>query len=76
MGAKYVGGVRQRFYYKYNSYEAGFNACSNVLINSPSWSVKKYKDMTISEMADLWTGGDRVDNWIKNVTISYKSQID
>jgi hypothetical protein len=70
----YEGDVRKRGYVKYDSYMAGFNACSQVLMTSPTWAEKKYKDMTISEMAGLWTGEDRVENWIKNVTISYENQ--
>jgi len=71
----YDNGVRQRTYYKYDTYLDGFNACSKVIMTSPSWQDKKYKDMTISEMAHQWSGGDRVNDWIENVTDSYKSQL-
>jgi hypothetical protein len=71
----YEDGVRMRTYHYYDSYMDGFNACSKTLMNSPTWSEKKYRDMTIEEMAALWTGSDREENWINNVTITYKSQL-
>ena len=68
-------GTHRRHYHKYDTYIDGFNACSKILMTSPSWQEKKYKDMTISEMARQWTGADRETHWIKNVTIAYNNQL-
>jgi len=75
MFAYYENNVRIREYVYYNSYMEGFNACSKLLANGPSWAKTKYRDQTIAEAADLWTGKDRVDNWINNATKTYKRQL-
>jgi len=75
MYGKWIDGVKYRYYYKYDTYMDGFNACSRTLRNSPSWNDKKYVDMTIDEAADLWTGGDRVEEWKSNVRKYYNKNI-
>ena len=71
MTAYYKDGVRIREYIKYDSYTHSFNSCKWLLQNGPTWADTKYMDMTIEEMANLWTGADREENWINNVNYWY-----
>ena len=58
---------------QYGSYQQGLNACKWTLKNSPSWADKKYMEMTIPEMAKLYTGNDSPTSWASNAVHCIRS---
>jgi len=57
---------------QFGSYQQGLNNCIHTLKHSPTWADKKYLEMTIPEMADLYTGSDNPDSWASNAVYWYK----